>query len=658
MRTTTRATTSTEPAGRILRRSVAVVLLMLAAVLLTPAAASAHATLQRSDPASGTTLPTAPTAITLSFNEPVQPIADGIVVFDPKGTKVTSGKAKTEPGNRMTVGLESGLGQGTYTVSWRVNSADSHPVSAAFTFNVGKASATDVKLDTSGVGSSDRTVGFGLGVFRWLAFGSFALLTGSAVFLFACWPAGTAVPRARRILIGSAVALAVATVGELLVYGPYLAGESVGGLADPGALGEGVTTRLGAALLIRLALLAAAGGLLWWLLVRMPAATRRERLLGGGAGALLAASVAATWSAAGHASTGRQVALALPADVTHLLAMGTWLGGLTVLALVLLARPGTGAATAGTGNETGRTGDAGGGSGRAGGAPAVTTADVVTGTTTATATTTATSTETAVSAAATGTETGPETGTETRGGSEAEELEPAVARFSRLALCCVAALVVTGGYQAWRQAGGIDAMTSTDYGQTLTIKLGVFAGLIGLAYVTRGVLRYQFREEGGVRLLRRMVAAEAGVALGILAVTAVLVNAQPAKDAYAAEQAAARGPGSVVQRTVPWDTGSSTGGKGTVALTMSPSRVGKNNMRVVILDERGQARQAGSLRVVLANPERGIGSLAPQVFPGAGTGEYFVSNVEIPLPGTWTVRLFIRTTDVDEAFLSTKVAVG
>ena len=49
-------------------------------------------------------------------------------------------------------------------------------------------------------------------------------------------------------------------------------------------------------------------------------------------------------------------------------------------------------------------------------------------------------------------------------------------RYSALALGAIVALIVSGGYQAWRQVGSIDALKSTDYGRLLIAKLVVVRG--------------------------------------------------------------------------------------------------------------------------------------------------------------------------------------
>ncbi|MYU14999.1 hypothetical protein GTZ78_31050 [Streptomyces sp. SID8361] len=61
----------------------------------------------------------------------------------------------------------------------------------------------------------------------------------------------------------------------------------------------------------------------------------------------------------------------------------------------------------------------------------------------------------------------------------------AVHRFSRLAFGSVVALVVTGLYQSWRQVGSWGALTDTEYGRWLLVKVGLMAVLVGIAAVSR-----------------------------------------------------------------------------------------------------------------------------------------------------------------------------
>ncbi|MEU8549861.1 copper resistance protein CopC [Streptomyces roseoverticillatus] len=60
-----------------------------------------------------------------------------------------------------------------------------------------------------------------------------------------------------------------------------------------------------------------------------------------------------------------------------------------------------------------------------------------------------------------------------------------VRRFSRLAFTSVCVLVATGLYQSWRQVGSWDALTGTEYGRWLLLKVALVAGMVGLASCSR-----------------------------------------------------------------------------------------------------------------------------------------------------------------------------
>jgi len=103
-----------------------VALLSSALVLLGSGPASAHASLSGSDPKDGATLRTAPTEITFTFNENVGNPAY-ISVVAPNGSKVDVGKVRAID-NTVTAALPDVNQKGRYSASYRVVSADGHPV--------------------------------------------------------------------------------------------------------------------------------------------------------------------------------------------------------------------------------------------------------------------------------------------------------------------------------------------------------------------------------------------------------------------------------------------------------------------------------------------------------------------------------------------------
>ncbi len=66
-----------------------------------------------------------------------------------------------------------------------------------------------------------------------------------------------------------------------------------------------------------------------------------------------------------------------------------------------------------------------------------------------------------------------------------ESLATVAPRFSRLAGLCLLAIVVTGGYNAWAQLGGLSRLWSTAYGRVLIVKLLIVAVLVWLGAVNR-----------------------------------------------------------------------------------------------------------------------------------------------------------------------------
>ncbi|GAA3072174.1 hypothetical protein GCM10020254_15000 [Streptomyces goshikiensis] len=301
--------------------ALALVVAVFALVLGGAGAAFAHAGLSGSDPADGAVLKAAPQYVTLTFTESVSFSEDSLRVLSPQNERVNPRPARHVDGkdNTARVELSGKLPQGTYTVAWRVVSADGHPISGAFVFSNGKPSETAAVVAT---GSPDDTaVGRLYGVFRHVAYSGLALLVGAAAFVLVCWPEAATVRPVRRLLVLGWVALTASTVALLLLRGPYETAGQLTSAFDPAQLGRTLTGRPGGALVARLVLLAAAAVSLRWLALR----TADRTGLGGRlrwAGALFASALAVTWAAAEHASAGIQVALAVPVAVLHLLAMG------------------------------------------------------------------------------------------------------------------------------------------------------------------------------------------------------------------------------------------------------------------------------------------------------------------------------------------------
>jgi copper transport protein len=688
-------------------------LLLLAvagAVLAGATPASAHAALTGSTPQQGAVVNQAPTQVSLTFSERVA-LSDGSVrVLDPKGKRVDTGKAVDLGGTTYGVKLHSGLPDGTFTVTYQVVSADSHPVSGAFTFSIGAPSQTSVALSDPAVGGG--VVGALYGIGRYVSYAGFILLVGGAAFVLTCWKRGAGVRPVQRLVVSGWLALTGATLALLLLRGSYVGSGKVGDIFDLTLLGQVLQTKAGAALVSRLLLLAA-GAL--FIAVLFGAYARRdeahtsdeadatdkgalsgegEREVSGDAdvdvdaerkdlafglaigGTVVAAGLAASWAMAEHASTGIQPGLAMPVDVLHLLAVAVWLGGLSTLLVALFRAP-----------------------------------------------------------------------------AEAQIEAATVRRFSRVAFGSVTVLAATGIYQSWRQVGSWSALTGTSYGQLLLVKVGLVAVLVGLGWISRrwtaqlfeapeaeamvtagataGATAYagqrtkqptkvpansrnssskdstsgssnsgnsnsgnsnsggstsggsksgnsrraaqlarqqaavatarqkRLRDADPARAgLRRSVLAEAGVAVVLLAVTTVLTSTEPGRTEETAQQSttsSSQRSGSLSLK-LPFDTGGQDG-KGTAEVTLDPARVGGNEMHVYVERPNGKAFDVPEVKVAFTLEAKKIGPL-PVTPDRIATGHWSAIGVQIPMAGDWEIAVTVRTSDIDQTTVTKNAKIG
>ena len=317
-------------------RTAATLGLLLAALalLLVPAApASAHAVLVSSSPPADVVLTSAPAEVVLTFSESVREVPDKIRVLGPDGTRVDRG-SPTFAGGSVAVAVDQSGPQGTYLVSYRVISADGHPVAGGYTYSVGATSAPPADATADG---SDPLVGFAVKVAKYLGYVGLVLIVGPVLVLNLLWPHRLS----RRVpakLVWTGVGLvALATVAGLWLQVPYTAG---GGIFDAaGGLGDVLGSTFGAVHLVRLGILAAAAILLVGLLrepVDPPEAGtgpgRTDQLL------LVVLGVAGlvTWPLAGHPAASPAPAISVVVDAVHVGSMAVWLGGLVMLAGFLL----------------------------------------------------------------------------------------------------------------------------------------------------------------------------------------------------------------------------------------------------------------------------------------------------------------------------------
>src|ERR1700688_4665409 len=104
-------------------------------IVMASTAAEAHAFLDHAEPRVGSTVPTAPREVSLTFTQNLEPAFSSVEVSDTNGARVDLGNPSISA-SVMRVGLKP-LPPGTYRVRWQVLSVDTHTTEGSFTFSVG-----------------------------------------------------------------------------------------------------------------------------------------------------------------------------------------------------------------------------------------------------------------------------------------------------------------------------------------------------------------------------------------------------------------------------------------------------------------------------------------------------------------------------------------
>ena len=289
---------------------------------------SAHAELLSSDPQPGQVLDASPAHITLTFNEPVEISLGAIRLFDGTGQSIDISPTRHPDGRGEAVEVDvPTLANGSYVVDWRVVSSDSHPVHAAYTFQVGPESTLATGLLDQIISSSHtgRAAGIGLTVSRSLITASIAIVFGG---LLVCGLGIVPFGRRQRIVIGAAAAVgAIAGLVALPLEVGYTAGRSLSVITDGSAWRAVLHTTIGLAWVVRAVCIAVVATILlatrsrsratWWQLI----------LIVG----LVTVGTASAYG--GHGATGRWHYLGVFLTMLHVSSMAVWLGGLLLLVL-------------------------------------------------------------------------------------------------------------------------------------------------------------------------------------------------------------------------------------------------------------------------------------------------------------------------------------
>jgi len=588
---------------RAVRRGSAVAVLALALVGTGAAPAFAHAVIQSSDPPQGAAFDTSPKTVTLRFSESVEASLGAVRVYDQRGHRIDTTRP-VHPGGGSSVVQVSlpSLRNGSYVVTWRVTSADAHPVRGAFTFRVGpSASGANVsglatRLLSSAGGS--RVVGALLAAARFAIFAALALLVGGAGFLVLAWSAGRFSHPAVRLVWVGWVALLGSTAIAFALQGPYAAALPLRDMLRPGVLADVWHTRYGHVAVLRLALLVLAVPLLRMLLPPRGRPPSEYPLPSWwpAVGALVGAGLVLTPGLAGHASTGSWVPFALASDAVHVGAMSLWLGGLVMLLMVLFPR-----------RELYELSTA---------VPRFSRIALL-----------------SVSAlVATGAYQ-----TWRQVGSLHAAVTTDYGGILVLKLLGFVALVVLGAFSR-----EVVNRRYLEPAEVVWFGVGAAAAEDGGGANPPDDYRlddYRLDEETAVHRLKRTVGAEVVLAVIVLTLTALLVNTAPARGL---EQGAFVG---TLKSSKVW-----------FDVVVTPVRAGANELHLTAVSPTGGIADPPSVGVELSQPSRGIAPIKVTL-RRLGPGHYVSAGLQIPFPGDWQLAIKALASETDEVTARKTIAV-
>ena len=252
-------------------------------------------------------LTAAPALLILRFNEPVSPLSFKLI---DAGGVAHDGLVVGSKGETIEITPPGDLPRGTQTLSYRIVSADGHPVGGVVAFSIGMPGGGGFAAV-----ANDRSRAFAIWAFRLLQLAGLTAGVGAVYFLAFVAPAAKAARLAAYVGLmlaagGVAVCLSVGLQGLDLLDRPL------------SALAELATWRAGVGGLFGLAVAQALAAVLFGALSLAARGLAWRRVFAALSIAMLAGSFATT----GHASAARPEWLTRPAVFLHVAGVSIWVG--------------------------------------------------------------------------------------------------------------------------------------------------------------------------------------------------------------------------------------------------------------------------------------------------------------------------------------------
>jgi copper transport protein len=328
---------------RVLLRGVTAVLLAAGVIVGGARPAAAHATLLGTEPGYGVSVSPAPGRALIRYDLPVE-VRGAQVTLERSGRALKVGRLGFGSPDHKDVSMPlPKLGPGRYVLTWFLFGSDGDVMGGELAFTVLSApGATPVAGalpdEARGAGPSRQRSFAPLSraqdAARLAASASLIVLVGGVTFVALLWPAGARLRRTRLLLWASLAGALVANAAALGLKGAAVQGGSALDAFSPASLTALNGTHVGRVLVLRLGFLLLAVPVVALLTMAPERAVRSHRWWIGavvaGMGAL------ATHGMLSHAYARGPLASAV--NVVHLAAVTVWLGGLVVLAVVVLPR--------------------------------------------------------------------------------------------------------------------------------------------------------------------------------------------------------------------------------------------------------------------------------------------------------------------------------
>jgi hypothetical protein len=209
-------------------------------------------------------------------------------------------------------------------------------------------------------------------------------------------------------------------------------------------------------------------------------------------------------------------------------------------------------------------------------------------------------------------------------------------RFSTLGIASVGTLLLTGMVNTWYLVGSVSALTESNYGRLLLIKVALFLTMVGIAafnwsQLTRRLVRNA--DAGAARKARHALCRNAAIEVSfgavIIGIVAVLGTLPPASHAH--HQA----PGGAILADASFQH--IHGEDGMADVLIEPGHVGTVSATIHLWNDDLETLAAKNVMLTLTAPAPGGKPMTRAAWRADET--WRVDGIQLPVPGNWSVTV-------------------